>query len=69
MGLIALWPVESSQARDQTRVPCIGRQILVLYSSTVLPGKSGKFLSIEVIQFINERGMIELECHHLAAPN
>ena len=27
MGLVALWLVESSQTRDQTRVPCIGRQI------------------------------------------
>ena len=28
MGLVALWHVGSSQTRDQTHVPCIGRQIL-----------------------------------------
>ena len=28
LGLAALWHVESSQTRDQTRVPCICRQIL-----------------------------------------
>ena len=27
-GLVALWHVGSSRPRDQTRVPCIGRQIL-----------------------------------------
>ena len=27
-GLVAVWHVESSQTRDWTRVPCIGRQIL-----------------------------------------
>ena len=27
-GLVASWHVESSQTRDGTRVPCIGRQIL-----------------------------------------
>ena len=39
MGLVALWHVRSSQTRDQTCVPCIGRWILnhsatreVLYS-------------------------------------
>ena len=26
-GLVAPWHVESSQTRDQTHVPCIGRQI------------------------------------------
>lgn len=29
----------------------------------------GEFLFIEVIPFINEEGMIELEYHHLATPN
>ena len=28
-GLVALQHVESSQTRDRTRVPCIGRQILI----------------------------------------
>ena len=28
MGLVALWHVESSQTRDQTHAPCIGRRIL-----------------------------------------
>ena len=28
-GLVALWHVELSQTRDQTHVPCIGRQILI----------------------------------------
>ena len=27
-GLVALWHVESSQARDETHVPCIGRWTL-----------------------------------------
>ena len=29
MGLVALWHVGSSQTRDQTRVPYIGRWILI----------------------------------------
>ena len=29
-GLVTLWHVESSQTREQTCVPCIGRQILNL---------------------------------------
>ena len=29
MGLFSLWHVGSSQTRDQTRVPCIGRRILI----------------------------------------
>ena len=32
-GLASLWHEESSQTRDQTRVPCIGRQLLI-YSTT-----------------------------------
>ena len=28
MGLVALWHVKSSQNRDRTHVPCIGRRIL-----------------------------------------
>ena len=28
MGLVGPWHVRSSQTRDRTRVPCIGRQIL-----------------------------------------
>ena len=28
MGLVAPWHVDSSQTRNQTYVPCIGRQIL-----------------------------------------
>ena len=33
MGLVALWHVESSQARDKTCVPCIGRQTLIHYTT------------------------------------
>ena len=29
MALVSPWHVESSQMRDQTHVPCIGRQILI----------------------------------------
>ena len=29
MGLVAAWHVESSQIRDHTHVPGIGRQILI----------------------------------------
>ena len=36
MGLVALQHVGSSQMRDRTHVPCIGRQTL----NTVTPGKS-----------------------------
>ena len=38
MSLVAPWHVESSWTRDQTHVPCIGRQILGL--TTGPPGKS-----------------------------
>ena len=40
LGLVVRQHVESSQARDRTCVPCIGRQIL----STGPPGKSGTFI-------------------------
>ena len=33
MGLVAPWHVDSSQTRDQTHVPCIGRQILNHWTS------------------------------------
>ena len=33
MGLVAPWHVESSQTRDRTHVPCIGRQILNHWTS------------------------------------
>ena len=29
MGLVTPWHVESSQIRDHTHVPCIGRQFLI----------------------------------------
>ena len=32
-GLVALWHVESSWTRDRTHVPCVGRQILIHYTS------------------------------------
>ena len=33
LGLIALQHVDSSQTRDQTRVPCIGRQVLIHWTT------------------------------------
>ena len=33
MGLAALWHVESSQIRDQTCVPCVGRQIPIHFTT------------------------------------
>ena len=32
-ALSALWPVESSQTRDQTCVPCVGRWVLVHWTT------------------------------------
>ena len=37
MGLVAPWQVESSQTRDQTRVPCLGRQILNHWTTREVP--------------------------------
>ena len=37
MGLVAPWHVGSSQTRAQTRVPCIGRQILNHYATREAP--------------------------------
>ena len=37
MGLVALWYVESSQTRDQTHAPCIGRQILIHCTTREVP--------------------------------
>ena len=37
MGLIAPWYVESSQIRDQTGVPCIGRCILNHWTTREVP--------------------------------
>ena len=33
-GFVAPRHVESSQTRDQTRVPCTGRQILIIHCTT-----------------------------------
>ena len=40
MGLVALKHVESSQNRDPTHVPCIGRQILIHCTTRGMPGFS-----------------------------
>ena len=37
MGSAALWLVESSQTRDRTHVPCIGRWILNHWSTREVP--------------------------------
>ena len=37
MDLVALWHVESSQTRDQIHVPCIGRQLLHLWTTKEVP--------------------------------
>ena len=36
-GFIALWLVRSSQTRDQTRVPCTGRWILIHCATRAVP--------------------------------
>ena len=36
-GLVALWHVGSSQTRDQTCVPCLGRHILNHYTTREVP--------------------------------
>ena len=38
MGLVAPWRVGSSQTRDRTHVPCIGRQILNHWTTGEAPG-------------------------------
>ena len=38
-GLVALWHVESSRTRAQTRVPCIGRRILNHCTTREVPPK------------------------------
>ena len=38
MGLVAPWRVGSSQTRDRTHVPCIGRQILNHWTTGEGPG-------------------------------
>ena len=37
MDLVALWHMESSQTRDRTHVPCIGRQILIHCTTREVP--------------------------------
>ena len=37
-GLVAPWHVASSQTRDQTRVPCMGRWILNHWTTREVPG-------------------------------
>ena len=39
MGLVAPWHIESSQTRDWTCVPCIGRWILNHWTTREVPGK------------------------------
>ena len=42
MGLVAPKHVESSPTRDQTHVPCIGKQILNHWTTREVPGVSFK---------------------------
>ena len=37
IGLVSLWHVKSSQTKDGTRVPCIGRQILIHCATREVP--------------------------------
>ena len=37
MGLVAMWHVESSQPKDRTQVPCIGRCILNHWTTREVP--------------------------------
>ena len=39
MGLVALWDMASSQTRDWTHVPCVGRQILIHWTSREVRNK------------------------------
>ena len=39
-GFAAPWPVQSSQTRDRTHVPYIGRQILIHWTSREVPNHS-----------------------------
>ena len=43
---LAAWHVGSSQTRDRTRVPCIGRQILNLQTTREAPESSFKHVAI-----------------------
>ena len=54
MGLVAPRHVGSSQTRDRTRVPCIGRRILNHCATReVLKSHSGRVLSLQdAFQFI-----------------
>ena len=40
MGVVSLGRVESSQTRDETRVPCIGRQISFHYATREVPWRT-----------------------------
>ena len=35
VDLVTLWHVESSQTRNQTQVPCVGRQMLIYCATTL----------------------------------
>ena len=38
VGFVAAWRMESSRSRDQTHVPCTGRQILNHWTTREVPG-------------------------------
>ena len=69
-GLAPPWHVESSQTRDQTRVPCIGRQIPIHCTTREVPrsgviGGAVNFLNIHrtVSQpFFPSCGLLVLTC-------
>ena len=50
VGLVTLWHVESSPARDQTCVPCTGRQILNCWTTEKVP-KINHFQANNVLTF------------------
>ena len=50
MGLVAPWHVGSSQTRDQTLVPCIGRQILNHWTTREFPVMFIFYFSLRINQ-------------------
>ena len=66
MGLVAPGHVESSQTRDQTHVPCIGRRILITYHQ----GSSRLFFSL--LQFLwillLEERFVQVQALHQRVP-
>ena len=64
MGLVASVNVESSQTRDQTHVPCIGRRILNHWTTREVPDLGFRWRDTELLLVLPSHDPQQATSHH-----